>query len=343
MNKALDHNPNYSSSPLRILITGASGFIGSHMVEQALQCGYETWAGIRSSSSQRYLNDERTRFITLDLTSPTILREQLLDHRNTYGTWDVIIHCAGATKCRNKKDFDIINYLGTKYLIETLAQLQMTPQQFIYMSTLGTFGPIHEQLPYTPIRESDTPHPNTFYGLSKLKAEQYIKSVPDFPYVIFRPTGVYGPRDKDYSILINSIRHHIELLLGSKPQAITFVYIKDLVQAVFSAIKHRVSHRSYFVTDGHIYNSRDFGAEVLNAFERRRVIRITVPLWMGHLCAKGADLIGYATHRHPTFNSDKYHILKQRNWSCDIKPLIEELDYQPQYNLHQGIKELLRT
>lgn len=328
---------------MKILITGASGFIGSHMVEQALRLGHSVWAAVRPTSSRRYLRDERIHFIELDYTDGEILQGQLRDFARKYSCWDVIIHCAGATKCTQRKDFYTVNYDYTQRFVDALVLLDMVPCQFIFMSTLGTYGPIRESEPFRPICDADTPNPNTDYGRSKRMAEEYLMSLTSFPYIIFRPTGVYGPRDKDYQILINGIRHHMELALGFRRQEITFVYVKDLVQAVFLAIAREVNRRTYFVTDGSVYTSHDFGRIVREGLGRSFVLRITLPLWMGRIAALLCDGIARLTHRNLTLNSDKYHILSQRNWTCDIKPLIDELGYSPQYNLERGLAETIQN
>ena len=172
-----------------VLVTGASGFIGSFIVEEALKRGFDVWAGIRSSSSREYLQDSRIHFLELDFAHSDVLCAQLSAHKEANGKFDYIIHCAGATKCVDKNDFDRVNYLQTRNFADTLRNLDMIPGQFVFISTLSVFGPVHEKS-YTPIREEDTPLPNTAYGLSKLKAEAYLQSMPDFPYVIYRPTGV---------------------------------------------------------------------------------------------------------------------------------------------------------
>ena len=326
---------------MKLLITGASGFIGSHMADHALSSGYETWAAIRPTSDQSYLQDIRLRRIVLNLDDASLLRKQLRAHRNRHGTWDVIIHCAGATKCRHQHEFERINHGGTRNLVDALIQLGMTPRQFIFISTLGIYGPLHEQAPYRPFAETDTPHPNTLYGKSKYRAEEYIKKVEALPYVIFRPTGVYGPRDKDYQILVRSIRSHVDLSLGLRPQQITFVYVNDLVQAVFLAIEKRVTCRSYLVTDGSTYDSSDFTDAVRAALGNPFTLHIPIPLWMGRIAASIVDVCGHLLNRSFTFNSDKFRILAQRNWKCDITPLINELGYRPRYNLTDGIAETL--
>ena len=327
---------------MKILITGASGFIGSHMADHAVRQGHDTWAAVRPTSDRSNLQAPSLRHIVLNLEDAELLSTQLEAHRARYDRWDVVIHCAGATKCRHAHEYDQINYGGTRKLADTLICLGMVPQQFILISTLGIYGPLHEEEPYSPFTEADTPHPNTLYGKSKYRAEEYVKGIAALPYVIFRPTGVYGPRDKDYQLLIRSIRAHIDLSLGRRPQRVTFVYVKDLVEAVFMAISKGVQRRSYLVTDGNTYSSSDFTHAVRAALGNPFTLHLTIPLWMGRMAAFIADMGGRLYGRTFTFNSDKFRILAQRNWQCDITPLTEELDYHPQYNLEAGIAETLK-
>src|SRR5574344_816356 len=151
-----------------ILVTGASGFIGSFIVEEALNRNFEVWAGVRASSSKRYLKDSRIHFFTADFSNPTKLTAALSNHNESHGKFDIVVHCAGVTKCIEKSDFNKVNYGQTKLLADTLRMLDMTPEQFIYISTLSIFGSIHEKN-YEPIREDDEMVPNTAYGLSKRK------------------------------------------------------------------------------------------------------------------------------------------------------------------------------
>ena len=176
------------------MITGASGFIGSFIVEEALKRGFETWAAVRKSSSREWLQDERIHFIELNLSSRAQLVEQLQGM-----DFDYVVHAAGVTKCLNKQDFHRINTEGTKNLVDALLEVEMPLKRFVFISSLSIFGAIKEQQPYEEIKETDTPQPNTEYGRSKLAAEQYLESVGSrVPYIILRPTGVYGPREKDY-------------------------------------------------------------------------------------------------------------------------------------------------
>lgn len=323
-----------------ILITGASGFIGSFIVEEALKRKFAVWAGIRSSSSKKYLRERKIHFLELDFAHPNELRAQLSGHKGTYNKFDYIVHCAGLTKCRDKKEFDLVNYLQTKYFVDTLRELNMVPKQFIYISTLSVFGPVHEK-DYAPIKETDICAPNTAYGLSKLKAELYIQSIPGFPYVFYRPTGVYGPREMDYFLMAKSIRNHMDFSVGFKRQDLTFVYVKDIVQAIFLGIEKQISRRAYFLSDGKVYKSSAFSDLIQKELGNPYVIRLRCPLIVLKVVSLLAEFVATRSGKSSTLNSDKYKIMKQRNWQCDITPVMKELGYVPEYDLEKGVKETI--
>lgn len=324
----------------RILITGASGFIGSFLVEGGLEKGMNVWAGVRKNSSRKYLQDENIHFAELDFTDSDRLEGQLLKHKDEHGGWDYIIHCAGVTKCLDKAGFEIGNYWATRHFIETLKKLDMVPEKFVFISSLSIFGPIREK-DYSAICESDTPAPNTAYGESKLKTEQYLKSLNGFPYLIFRPTGVYGPREKDYFLMVKSIKSHVDFAAGFRRQDITFVYVKDLVQAVYLGIESSISRREYFVSDGDVYSSRTFSDLIRKELGNPLMIRFVSPLILLRIISFISEQISRIRRKPSTLNCDKYKIMKQRNWRCDITPLVEELGYRPEYKLERGVTEIV--
>ncbi len=320
----------------KILITGASGFIGSFIVEEALNRGFEVWAAVRKSSSRQFLQDERLRLIELDLGSENRLKEQMKDCR-----FDYVVHAAGVTKCLNKADFRRINTEGTKHLVKALSALDMPLKRFVYLSSLSIMGAIREQQPYTEILESDTPKPNTAYGKSKLEAEQWLET-QNIPYIILRPTGVYGPRERDYFMMAKSIKAHTDFAVGYKQQDITFVYVTDVVQAVFLALEKGQTGRKYFLSDGEVYQSSTFSDLIRHELGNPWWIRITAPIWLLRIITFFGEFVGHLTGQVTALNNDKYNIMRQRNWRCDIEPARQELGYQPKVKLEEGVRRSIQ-
>lgn len=320
----------------KILITGASGFIGSFIVEEALRQGFDTWAAVRPSSSREYLRDERIHLIELDLNNEEKLTEQLRPHCFHY-----VVHAAGVTKCSNPDDFARVNRDGTRHLLHALSQQKSPVERVVFLSSLSVFGAIHEQQPYKPITDADTPQPNTAYGRSKLEAEQDALE-SRLPVIILRPTGVYGPRERDYFMMAKSIKGHIDFAAGYKRQDITFVYVLDVVQATFLALERGTVGRAYFLSDGQIYQSRTFSDLIHNALGRPWWIRIKAPILLLRAVCHLGEWWGHATGKVTALNMDKYNILKQRNWQCDTEPARRELGFTPQYDLRRGVAETIR-
>ena len=318
---------------MKILITGASGFIGSFIVEEALRRGFETWAAIRKSSSLSFLQDERIHTIELNLSSEEQLKEQLKEHQ-----FDYVVHAAGVTKCLHKEDFFRINTEGTKHVVRALTATQNNLKRFVYISSLSIMGAIREQQPYQEIREDDKAQPNTAYGKSKLDAEQWLDTVEGLPYVILRPTGVYGPRERDYFMMAKSIKAHTDFAVGFKQQDITFVYVTDVVQAVFLACEKGVTGRRYFLSDGEVYQSSTFSDLIRKELGNPWWIRITAPLWLLRIITFCGEYVGKITGKVTALNNDKYYIMRQRNWRCNIEPARRELGFEPKVKLEEGVK-----
>jgi nucleoside-diphosphate-sugar epimerase len=156
-------------------------------------------------------------------------------------------------------------------------------------------------------------------------------------YVILRPTGVYGPRERDYFLMAKSIKQHSDFAVGYQQQDITFVYVLDVVQAVFLACEKGQTGRKYFLSDGEVYQSTTFSDLIRKELGNPLWIRITAPIWVLRVITFFGDKWGHITGKISALNNDKYHILKQRNWRCDIEPARRELGYEPKYTLEKGV------
>lgn len=313
---------------MRILITGASGFVGSFVVEEGLRQGFEVWAGLRIGSSRQYLQDERIRIAELDLLNLDLLRLQLRRLRTEMGGhgWDYVVHAAGATKARSRDDFFRSNTDGTRNLVIALQEESMMPKRLVFISSLSVLPPGCDK-------------PNTAYGESKLCAEQAIKELACFPFVILRPTGVYGPRERDYYLMAKSIKQHVDFAVGFKKQQITFIYVEDLVQAIYKSLTAEgVEGNTYHLTDGDVYTSRTFSDLLQKEMGDPWVLHIKTPLWLlWVVCAVAGTVCGWMG-KTTTLNLDKYHILAQRDWTCDITSARHDLGYEPKWTLERGVK-----
>lgn len=331
------HRPTTTKRQMNILVTGATGFIGSFIVEEAIKRGMNVWAAVRPTSSRKYISDPRINTIELDLGDKQRLKEQLGGH-----TFDYVVHAAGATKCLHKADFYRVNTDGTRHLADALVELRMPLRRFVFLSSLSVMGPVREQRPYADISVNDEPRPDTAYGMSKLKAERYLDSLDGLPVVTLRPTGVYGPREHDYFMMAQSIKKHTDFAAGLKPQDLTFVYVADVVQAVFLALERGRNGAKYFLSDGCVYASRTFSDLIIGQLGHPWVVRLKAPLWLLRAITFCGEYAGRLTGRPTALNNDKYRIMRQRNWRCDIAPARAELGYEPQYRLERGVAETIR-
>jgi len=304
----------------KILITGASGFIGSFLVEKALEKGWETWAGVRKTSNLEYLQDTRIHFIDLDYSSQGKLIRQIRAHVAKHGQWDYIVHNAGVTKCLHSSDYYNINCWNTVTFMDALRDTACIPEKFVLMSSLSAL-----------FSEST-------YGLSKLEAEQYIQFCSKFPYIVLRPTGVYGPREKDYLMMLKSVQAGVAVSAGLRAQRLTFIYVTDLVQAVFLALESKLTKKTYVVTDGEVYTDSEYIQLVKKVLGKKRVLRIKLPLFLLYIISCLTEFFFKIFGKASTLNRDKFKLMKQRNWGYSNQPITDDLGFQPEYDLEKGLK-----
>ena len=320
----------------KILITGASGFIGSFLVEEALKRNYETFAGIRSSSSKQFLNQPSIKFIDLDYTSDIALDILLQQYQKEIGKFDYIIHNAGLTKAKKNEDYFSVNYDNTKRFVDALLRNNIVPEKFVYISSLASYGP---SLNLEPISAQQIQQPLTAYGRSKLKAEQYLYTIKDFPFVIINPTAVYGPREKDAFLLMQTIARGLEVYIGPKNQMISWVHVDDLVKAIFIALESNLVQKNILVSDSKIYTPKDFNSIVKKSLNKK-TLSFTIPKFVLKTVTNAFEFVGKVKGQVPILNNERLKEFEAFNWSVDSSDLLS-LGFNPQYFLDNGLPQTI--
>jgi nucleoside-diphosphate-sugar epimerase len=320
----------------KILITGASGFVGSHLVDEALRRELDVYAGVRKSSSREFLQDERINFVELNYEDVGQMAN--LVKRKQF---DYIIHNAGVVAAPKLSDYMRVNFDYTKNFVDAILASGEMPEKFTYISSAASYGPVASKDLTDFLKEEDPQRPINTYGEAKLASERYLATHPEFPYVVIRPTGVYGPRDRDFLTFFKMINNHFEGYIGFQRQHLAFVYVRDLVRAVLDATTHADVHRKgYFISDGRYYAQWDLG-RIAKQLLNKKTMRLHVPVTLVRGVAWLLEQVGKASGRYPALNLEKVRILESLNWKCDIEPLKEDLNFQPQYDLEEGLEETL--
>ncbi len=316
----------------KLLITGANGFIGSHLVEAAIAKGYEVHAGVRANSNRKWLTHPSIKFVEMDFEAIETLTS--IFQQNTY---DYIVHCVGVTKTSDTNVFHNVNFTYVKTLVEQIRINKAIPKKLIFLSSLAAYGS-------TDFQETDfvnndsTPFPVTQYGKSKLAAERYLESTTDIPYMILRPTVVYGPRETELFMVFELLNKRLELYSGTKPQYLTFIYIHDLIEIIFRSMEFDISRKAYFVSDGNLYPAEKLN-NVIKSLLGKKAFKLKLPLSVVKVVAGISEQVSKITGNYPALNRDKFEELKCRNWNCDISNLVEDLDYTPEHSLEDGMRK----
>ncbi|MGY0037002.1 NAD-dependent epimerase/dehydratase family protein [Pedobacter sp. NJ-S-72] len=204
----------------RVLITGASGFVGYHLIAAAISSDLEVFAAVRPSSSNiKHLEEFDIQYTNPDFSNIDLLKKELEEKQYNY-----IIHASGITKAKTQEEYNTVNATYTKNLALAAVQANISLEKFIFVSSLAALGPLKD---LSGLIEDNSPaQPVTNYGASKLLAEQYLAEIKDLPLIVIRPTAVYGPREKDIFILLQTINKGLEPHIGSFKQQISFIYVK---------------------------------------------------------------------------------------------------------------------
>lgn len=306
----------------KVLVTGANGFIGSHLIEELLAGGYQVRGLVRKTSNLEWLAGRN-----LDLCLGEVTDKQSL-YPAVKGI-DFILHTAGATKGKDQ-DYFIVNEEGTKNLLTACLEQNPKIKRIVYFSSLAAVGPANDLQPKNEMSEC---RPVSLYGAAKRKAEQLvIEYSRKLPTVILRVPTVYGPRDREGLTYFKLLKKGLRPILGDY---FSIVFIKDVVRAAILCLEKDVkSGEIFFVSDGNCYTFDDI-AKIAEQLMGVRTLRFRVPK---PILSIYTFLLTKFSKGQSIINQDKIKELTQRCWICNINKIKNELGFNPQFGLAEGLK-----
>lgn len=302
---------------MRVLLTGATGFIGRRLQTHLLQRGVAVRALVRPASAATARLDPGCEVRLGELTDPHAVRAAL-------GGVDVVVYCAGSVRGAGAADFEAANVAGVQTLVSVLEAGPAAPR-VVLLSSLAASRP-------------ELSH----YARSKHRGEEVLRSASDLDWTILRPPAVYGPGDREMRPLLDLVRRGLALRPGPAGQRLALLHVDDLVRAVAACIHHPdgCRHRTFAIDDGRSggYDWRDIAAAVAG----RPVPEVGVPGWLLKALAAinltAARVAGYA----PMLTPGKVRELQQVSWLCDNRAFIHATGWQPEIDLKRGAAALFR-
>jgi len=314
---------------MRALVTGASGFIGSNLVDRLLAEGITVKCLVRRGSNLVWLKDLPVTLVPGDFHVPDSLA------RAVSGT-DWVFHVAGATRASSRAGYFRANFEATCNLLRACEKHGPKDQKFIFISTLAAAGPSSG----APLTEDLEPQPVSAYGESKLAAERAVLEFSrQHAATIIRPPAVYGPRDRDTFLLLKSINRGLHVIPGRDVQKVSLVHVHDLVTGILLAAASDQSRgRVYYICgEGH-HDWRTIGDCIGKALGRR-FLTLNLPWWLVRLAATGGSLVSQVTPAPTLLNLDKLRDIRQRLWLCSNERAKAELGFKPALDLLTGLAD----
>jgi nucleoside-diphosphate-sugar epimerase len=316
---------------MRVLVTGASGFLGSHIAEQLAEAGHSVVALVRKSSNTKFLSSLRG----LELATGSV--EDAASVRAAMAGANAVIHSAGLVKARDEAEFFRTNTEGTKNLLDAAKEVAPGLRRFVFVSSLAAVGP---SLDGRPVEGDSTPRPITHYGRSKLAAEKLVRDAKgDLPVTVIRPPMIYGPRDNESFAFFQSVSMRFLPYLGDGKNTMSVVYAADAASACIQAIDRDVpSGSAYFVDDGKVYVWLDMLKDIERAVGKEALVRLSIPFPVVRGVAAFNEIMSKVTGKAVMLTRDKLVELSAPHWVCDSSATRLDLGWAPKVSWEEGTR-----
>jgi len=310
-----------------VLITGASGFIGSRLRDALLASGSDVVAIRRPGSPP----SKAGRSVQADYANVAELERVVATEKPDY-----VLHVAGVTKGTSYEDFRLGNVMPTRNLLGALHRQHPDTKRFVLVSSLASYGPSATSAPH---READPRRPIEYYGRSKLEAEEVVEEESGgIPWTILRPSGVYGPGDVDYFNLFKSAMRGWNVFFGNRNRCMSIIYVDDCVRGTLMAAQHENSvGKGYFLTNDEQVTWEQFQSEVLQVVDRR-VRTLDLPEQLGLIAALGGELASRIDRKPRLLNLQKAKMGAQQAWSCVGDAARTDFGFSADVDLVEGIR-----
>ena len=315
------------SAPLAV-VTGASGFVGSHVVDELIRNGARVRCILRSSSPTRWLDGKPVEIARVPLSDAGHLAEAVRGAR-----W--IVHAAGLTHARSAREFQDVNVGGTEQMLRAAVAAGPELERFLLVSSQAAAGPSGDGKPVT---EGERAEPVSTYGTTKLRAERLALLLRDrVPVTVVRPPAVYGPRDEAFLKYFAAVKRHLLPML--KPGGrFSVVHAEDLARAVWLALTHPAAKgKVYFVAEPDQTDYAEFGRLVVEAMGVR-ALSFSPPIWLLHAGAIAGEFWGMILRRPPLLSREKIKEITAGDWICSSAKIRAELGWEPQVTLADGLR-----
>jgi nucleoside-diphosphate-sugar epimerase len=315
---------------MTILLTGGSGFLGSHIAEQLSEQGRRVRALVRPTSDTRHLSQlQNVELVNAPLGDKAALGKAM---EGVEG----IIHCAGVVKAKSPAEFHRINTAGTVNMLEAAKRAEGL-KRFVLVSSLTIRGPSRDG---RPLPADAPPSPVTHYGRSKLAAERAALAAKDeLPLTILRPSVIYGPRDREVLAFFQSVKYGVLPYMGSTARGISVTFAPDCAAACIAALDADIpSGRAYDIEDGTTLTLGELVGHIESSLGKRAWVRFPVPRRVLEAAALGTELFGKVTDRAVMLTRDKCNELYAPHWVCDSADAMRDLGWEPKVTFERGAR-----